>query len=247
MIIAVSDVHIGYSFSESKQFEAFLQDDLWKENNITDLVLCGDIFDMWRRSIADVLFEGASILCGLNDLNWKYGTNITFVAGNHDYLLRKNRVAPFKFNTFKTIEEGGVKYTFIHGWENDSIQNRSLFDALCYTNNHAGEFVDDVWRNYLRHQSYLKRMWVSCFGLKSREQMEKMILPPRERDLGWMFGSYEPEPTKMTGDVTVMGHTHIPTINDNTVNAGSWCNDMLVYNTYVVIDGDTVEIKRYEL
>jgi predicted phosphodiesterase len=76
--------------------------------------------------------------------------------------------------------------------------------------------------------------------------MRKMIRPPGERDLGWLFGPYEPGPEQMTGDVTVMGHTHIPGIDGNVVNCGSWCNDAPVHNTYAVIDGDTVEIRRYE-
>jgi UDP-2,3-diacylglucosamine pyrophosphatase LpxH len=245
MIIAVSDVHIGYSESDSLEFARFLGDDLWEKNRITDLVLCGDIFDMWRGSIVDVMIEGSGIVRGLKHLHWKYGINITFIAGNHDYLIRNSRVKPFKFNTFKTLEEGGVKYTFIHGWEDDSIQNSAFFDALCYTDNPTGEFIGDAWQNYLRYQSYLTRLWESLFGLKSREQMGVMIEPPGERDLGWLFGSYDQGPTQMTGDVTVLGHTHTPGINGNVVNCGSWCSDSPVHNTYVVIDGDTVEIRRY--
>ncbi len=249
MIIAVSDVHIGYSESDSMEFEAFLKDDLWEKNRITDLVLCGDIFDMWRRSIVDVMIEGSGIVRSLKHLNWKYGINITFIAGNHDYLLRNSRVKPFKFNTFKTIEEGGVKYAFIHGWEGDLIQNRAFFDALCYTDNNTGMFINDAWQNYLRYQSWITRQWKTYLGLKSRRQMRAMIEPPRERDLGWLFGSYQScdqGPTQMTGDVIVMGHTHIPGIRGNVVNAGSWCSDSPIHNTYVVIDGDTVEIRRYE-
>jgi UDP-2,3-diacylglucosamine pyrophosphatase LpxH len=245
MIIAVSDVHIGYSESESSQFEAFLQDDLWKENNITDLVLCGDIFDFWRRSIVDVMIEGAGILRGLKQLNWKYGVNITFIAGNHDYLLRKSRVGPFKFSTVKTIAEGGISYRFTHGWEDDPIQHPAFFDALCYTDNQSGAFIDDVWQNWLRHQSYLARLWYSWSNVKGRAQMKNMVIPPQERDLGWLFGSYDTGPTQMGGHVSVKGHTHVPGINGNVVNCGSWVNDMPVHDTYVMIDGDTVEILKY--
>jgi UDP-2,3-diacylglucosamine pyrophosphatase LpxH len=246
MIIAVSDVHIGYSESDSMEFGRFLADDLWEENNISDLVLCGDIFDLWRGAIPDVMIEGSGIVRDLKHLNWKYGINITFIAGNHDYLLRNSRVKPFKFNTFKTLEEGGVKYTFIHGWEDDPIQNREFFDVLCYTDNRTGEFVDGIWQNYLGCQSYLTRLWKSLFELKSREQMRMMMKPPGERNLEWFFGSYKSFPKQMAGDVTVMGHTHSPGTIGNVVNCGSWCSDSPVHNTYVVIDGDTVEVRRYE-
>jgi len=246
MIIAVSDVHIGYSGSEYPWFESFLRDDLWEDNNITDLVLCGDIFDLWRGPITDVMISSAGILKGLRNLTRYYGVNITFIAGNHDYLVRKSRVAPFEFNTIKTIEEGGVSYTFIHGWECDQIQRSAFFDALCYTNNQGCAFIDDVWQNYLRYQSWLTRRWELLFGVNSRKQMRMMIRPPVERNLDWLFGSYKPGPERMTGDVTVMGHTHNPGIAGNVVNCGSWCNDASVHNTYAVIDGDTVEIRRYE-
>ena len=245
MIIAVSDVHIGYSGSEYPRFEAFLHDDLWDDDNLTDLVLCGDIFDLWRGSIVDVMISSAGTLKALRNLSRYYGVNITFIAGNHDYLIRKSRVAPFNFNTFKTIEEDDVKYTFIHGWEDDSIQNPAFFDSLCYTDNPTGEFIDDAWQNYLRYQSGLKRLWMSFFGTESRIRIRQMSRPPGERNLDWFFGSYKPGPEQMTGDVTVMGHTHTPGITGNVVNCGSWCNDAPVHNTYVVIDGDTVEIKRY--
>jgi len=72
-IIAVSDVHLGYSLSDKENFGKFL-DDLAKKGNINKngdinhFVICGDLLDMWRRDMAGVTIENLDILSKLQNL-----------------------------------------------------------------------------------------------------------------------------------------------------------------------------------
>ncbi|MGD1061518.1 MAG: hypothetical protein ABR879_08695, partial [Methanomassiliicoccales archaeon] len=54
--IVVSDVHLGSEKSDKEAFNAFLIS-LHDDNEVTDLVLLGDLVDMWRRDASGVFLE----------------------------------------------------------------------------------------------------------------------------------------------------------------------------------------------
>ena len=84
MIIAVSDVHLGYDKCNLNDFLRFLNE--CDSAGIDHLILLGDILDFWRKNNAEVVTEkkNAEILAKLAKLNVK---NIHYVVGNHDYYL----------------------------------------------------------------------------------------------------------------------------------------------------------------
>ncbi|MEA1909370.1 MAG: metallophosphoesterase [Euryarchaeota archaeon] len=90
MIVAISDVHIDAPNSDIGAFVAFLNDVLMRRDadNITDLVLCGDILDFWRCDVMDMVLESGHIMNRLIYLADR-GINIHYIAGNHDYIMRK--------------------------------------------------------------------------------------------------------------------------------------------------------------
>ncbi len=55
-MFVVSDQHLGYENSDKKSFNQFL-DSLLNEREVTDLVLLGDVVDMWRRDASGVFLE----------------------------------------------------------------------------------------------------------------------------------------------------------------------------------------------
>ena len=55
-VIVISDVHLGYEYCDRDALNNFL-DELEKDPEITDLVLLGDIVDMWRRDSSGVFLE----------------------------------------------------------------------------------------------------------------------------------------------------------------------------------------------
>ena len=50
-LVIVSDLHLGYKNADKDSFNRFLVS-LESDNEATDLVLLGDIVDMWRRDAA---------------------------------------------------------------------------------------------------------------------------------------------------------------------------------------------------
>jgi len=241
MIIAVSDLHLGTEMCNKDEFMRFLRDPMWDDS--VELVLCGDIFDFWRRSIVDVLIENSDVI---NELQYMYdelGVRITFIAGNHDWIIRTVKHPCFKFRVFYQVEDDGVKYTFIHGWESDPIQRRELFDALCYTNNQEGEFVDRAWKSYVKYQGMLHRVHEWIRKTRTKIEMRKMITPPEKRSLGFLFAPTLPVTCEMKGAVTVCGHTHIPYIQGGVINCGSWCG---TENTYAMITGSIATVQEFK-
>lgn len=242
MIIAVSDLHLGTDECNKEEFMRFLRDPMW--SNDTELVLCGDIFDFWRGSITDVLIENADVICELQYMYDELGVGITFIAGNHDWILRQTRHPCFKFSTFHQIDEGGTKYTFIHGWESDPIQRLELFDALCYTDNQGGAFLDRAWKNYVRYQGTLHRVHEWIRQIRTKSEIEKLLKPPEQRSLGFLFSQDLPVTCEMGDNATVCGHTHVPYIEDGVINCGSWVGSES--NTYAMITGSIATVQEFK-
>ncbi len=253
MIVAVSDIHLGYDKCNRADFARFL-DWVALQEDVTDLVLAGDILEFWRRDMIAVTIENADIIARLIAMH-KGGMNIHYIAGNHDYVVRHLKIFPnrFKFSTKVELKEDGVDYTFIHGWELDPDMNDVFFDALCYTNDQAGRFADRVWEVYSkwidnpqkRATEWLRQWW-------AKRDMEKMMEPPEERGFTQVYDAFatsDVDSMVVKDEVLICGHTHTPCMNPKTmyINTGSWVRDgkSQIYNTYVVIDGNEIHLKRF--
>ena len=155
-IIAVSDVHLGYSLSDKENFGKFL-DDLAKKGNINKngdinhFVICGDLLDMWRRDMAGVTIENLDILSKLQNLkNLNPSIEVHYLGGNHDYHIHHltKYQYPFDFTehydprTGFTLTDGKKTYLFKHGYdfEKDMSTSECMFDILSSTSDEAGEF-----------------------------------------------------------------------------------------------------------
>ena len=82
MIIAVSDLHLGDPLSNKPGFKQFIDEFLKpKSDEITHLVLLGDVFDFWRRDSPTVLLDNLDILNSISSL----GFHVIYAVGNHDF------------------------------------------------------------------------------------------------------------------------------------------------------------------
>jgi UDP-2,3-diacylglucosamine pyrophosphatase LpxH len=251
MIIAVSDVHLGYSKSNKADFARFL-DCVAVREDVTDLVLAGDILEFWRRDMVAATMENSDIIARLVTMR-NGGMKIHYIAGNHDYTVRHLKIFPnrFKFSTKVELVEDGVKYMFTHGWELDSIQNDAFFDALCYCNDKYGRVADQAWNVYLKWiDDPQKRIieWMRQYWAK--RDMEKMMEPPEERGLVERGDVHTGQIVKMVSvedEFNISGHTHCPDIieSENRANTGSWVRSAPVHNTYVAIDGNKLWLRRF--
>jgi UDP-2,3-diacylglucosamine pyrophosphatase LpxH len=249
LIIAVSDVHIGYSKSNRDDFARFL-DWVATQDDVTDLVLAGDILDFWRRDMIAVTMESADIMARLIAMH-KGGTHIHYIAGNHDYTVRHLNIFSnkFKFSTKVEIVEDGVNYTFMHGWELDPDMNDIFFDPLCYCNDTWGKRADRVWDMYSKYVDPLKyplewiRQWMS------KKTINNMSKPPEERRFTSAFATSAVDSMIAEDDMLICGHTHSPCIIESKkyANCGSWVCDSTtqLYNTYIAVDGNEIHLRRF--
>src|SRR5579863_2116536 len=60
-IVAVSDQHLGIETADKAAFIRFL-DQLQSDAGVTDLVLLGDVVDMWRRDASGIFLENKDVL-----------------------------------------------------------------------------------------------------------------------------------------------------------------------------------------
>ena len=250
LIIAVSDTHIGYSKCNRADFARFL-DWVTLQDDVTDLVLAGDILEFWRRDMIAVTMESADIIARLIAM-YKGGMNVHYIAGNHDYMVRHLKIFPnrFKFSTKVELKEDGVDYTFIHGWELDPDQNDVFFDAICYSDDTWGRRADRIWDVYLkwidnpqkRAAEWLRQWW-------AKRDMEKMMEPPEERGFTNEFATSAVDSVIVEDDMLICGHTHSPCIIESKkyVNCGSWVCDgkSQLYNTYITIDENEIQLRRF--
>jgi UDP-2,3-diacylglucosamine pyrophosphatase LpxH len=133
MIIAVSDTHLGYEYSDSEKFKKFLDSDLVINLSKSDhLVLLGDILEFWRKQNVDAIIKHEEILNKILRLAKK--TNIHYIVGNHDYTIQhfynnyKKNFPYYHYNVdvrkFLRLTDVNSKYFFMHGYQFEVILAR---------------------------------------------------------------------------------------------------------------------------
>ena len=241
VIVATSDQHLGYTNANKSAFNSFL-DSLQTETGITDLVLIGDVVDMWRRDASGVFLENQDTMEKIFSL--MKTMKVHFIAGNHDYhvLALQNHSYPLTFIRNLTLTEGGRTYRFLHGYEFDWEQQPPLMEALCRVmSDGGGTFESGAWATLTRDWTDLG-YFLATFVRKGRirRHVENLQRRPEVRLVG-QLSEVERRACESVqpGETLVFGHTHHPFINTrgNVVNSGSWVTDAPVHNTYVRLEG----------
>ena len=253
VILAVSDIHLGYSQSNVDEFDAFLQTTIGR-TDVDTLVILGDFVDMWRRDISGLFLENHQILQSLLTLQQKKTVHV--VAGNHDYHLLKldDHEYPLEFKKELTLPGNGVTYVFKHGYEFDSEQQELFMELLCdNTSDEGGQIMSAIWTMLTSRGQTLELIKDLIESHTTKEKyLEHLLTPPKDRlstTPGTTFGEVEKKAAQSVqeGQLLVFGHTHRPFVSptQNLVNTGSWVNDEETYNTYVELDGKNIRLMRY--
>ena len=217
----VSDLHLGYKNADKESFNRFL-DHLQSDKQTTDLILLGDIVDMWRRDASGVFLENWDIVQKI--INLKQKMRVHYVAGNHDYhvLQMRGHSYPFSFSENLKFTDGDHTYTIRHGLEFDPHQKAVLMEALCHVMYDPVEGFENL------------------FG----------VTQPPEMRLSQILGDVEKRAVSSVkkGEILVFGHTHHPFINEdeNVVNTGSWVKDSPIHNTIVELSGGKPKLFIFE-
>ncbi|MHA1423896.1 MAG: metallophosphoesterase [Candidatus Thorarchaeota archaeon] len=163
--IVVSDVHLGYdSKCNVKAFEDFISElenptgrVLQQNETLSNLILIGDILDLWRRGNEELLNQYSDLLRKLHDLPTV--TNKYWIWGNHDYetclrpLIAKGIYNEFVLTDILHLPEtsdslpNGNRYCFIHGHQ--LVFGRKGYElagaTLCNAGDLSGGMMSHTW------------------------------------------------------------------------------------------------------
>jgi UDP-2,3-diacylglucosamine pyrophosphatase LpxH len=138
--IFISDIHLG-----TKGCKAEILCDFLKHNISDNLFLVGDIIDGWRLERKFYWPQSHSNVIRRILTAAKRGTNVVYIIGNHDEVLRK--ILPFRItfgdikleNTYRYNAIDGKTYLILHGDLFDTaIRNKLKF---LY---HLGDAIYDI-------------------------------------------------------------------------------------------------------
>lgn len=249
-IVAVSDQHLGMETSDKAAFNRFL-DQIRTDSTVSDLVLLGDVVDMWRRDASGVFLENKDIVDKILSLQSKL--QVHYVAGNHDYHVLKlqGHSYPIKFTKELSISQSNVKCVFRHGYEFDEMQREHFMESLCHAmSDTKGDRDNNIWAALSRDKGDLNYAFSVIFHKANlRKAAAQLLLSPEER-LKESLGRVEKRARESVqpGEILVFGHTHRPFINkeENLVNTGSWVTTALVHNTYARIEAGKPRLYVFE-
>jgi len=225
-IYCASDLHLGYERADYDAISAFFE--LVRKNADT-LILCGDIFDLWRYPI-DKIYKAT--LPGFKDCIEELRLTaikvpVTIVPGNHDYNLAKlwpksERGADISVSNEFAHE--GIFFT--HGWQFD-VQQRRYSWAYGWL----------VTRFPYIYQKYMKKP--VYMGMGKNDFMTPQIRAIN--DAAHRFG------VKNKHKYVIMGHTHFPGIVPHGPKAKYGrvmnCGDFVDSCSYVVIEDGRPEVR----
>ena len=155
-IVVVSDQHLGIETADKAAFLRFLGQ-LQSDASVTDLVLLGDVVDMWRRDASGVFLENKDVLDQIILLQKKM--RVYYIAGNHDFHVLKlqGRGYPVTFLKNLTLQQDGTTYKFLHGWEFDEMQREHFMESLCHAmSDEKGDRDTHIWAALTRDKGDLK-------------------------------------------------------------------------------------------
>jgi UDP-2,3-diacylglucosamine pyrophosphatase LpxH len=231
VILAVSDVHIGYEKANVELFNQFLEETS-RRSDVSRLVILGDLIDMWRRDVSGLFLENRRTVELLLDLKRKIAVN--YIVGNHDYHLRKlkGESYPFKFERAKHYcirdASGEITYVFKHGWEFDFEQCPPVMEYLCMNlTNDPGVIRSGFWGWITSHHNASKCVTkaikanvkgrYNLFTRKNRRTsyLSSLQTPAFQRQSkGFTVVESIARDSLKPGEVLVFGHTHRPLVSD---------------------------------
>lgn len=251
----ISDLHLGNGskkdiFTKERREELLLRLLDRIEHRSGRMIVLGDLLELWRHRLEDVLDRWDFLLDRL------YQMNAVYVLGNHDASLRepcRRRMHRFfeKIQPPFSLKIGSGRFKFMHGHEMDPIAGEKwtqvspllrLFagafefrsDTCLVTCDELSEVLAEGAEQCLRLWQWLTRQvnTVSIPGL-TNENITRLIRPIRIRN---MLGRFYQDRIEGFYDVAVTGHTHrAGRFGDWYYNSGCWTQSV---PTFLKIDPD---------
>ena len=209
-IYCASDFHIGYERSNYLKIEKFLNQ---VKDNADRLILCGDIFDLWR-STPEILINQEPYK-SIYELLVSIGNIIptTIVFGNHDYNLYK-QLDLGCINVSDDFIENSIYYT--HGWRFDIKQKLGSYFYYWIV-----KYFPHLYQKYFKKPTEI---------IDKEEQIYN-----EDRIYNEVIKFYN----KNNYKYIIMGHTHNPIIINDKIGD---CGDFVDSCSFITIDGDKMEL-----
>jgi UDP-2,3-diacylglucosamine pyrophosphatase LpxH len=205
-------------------------------------VIVGDLFELWRYKIENVLERRRRLLDEF------YSFNVTYVPGNHDsqmlsFIGAQNLPHPFLRCISKPFCRtiGSTKFKFMHGHEVDPFipSDSSSWgwflgkadyvfqskNGVCILSN---DWLSDLMLEFGEYALGMWRWIFTKFGIAVREYgralpNEKITTLARGLRTQKMLSRYNTDRVEGLYDVAIVGHTHRAGHFDNWYfNSGSW-------------------------
>jgi UDP-2,3-diacylglucosamine pyrophosphatase LpxH len=190
-IYLASDMHIGF---EGSNYSAIMEFFELVQNDATELILLGDIFELWTNTYDNSTNKEPYKSAYDSLMKTSSRVPTTIVCGNHDYNLRK-----FIRNPNIRIEDRFTrgKCRFMHGWEFDATQVTAFpfFETIM-------EVFPSIYQKYFYKPQEDRKLALSQNDITNAVAKEYA----QKREFKYLF----------------YGHTHEPSIDGSLVNCGDF-------------------------
>lgn len=248
-VVVISDTHLGYESANTEDLMAFLQNDVPRLSP-DELVLNGDILDLWRGGIESVMANHSSFLSKLEELD-SSGVNVRIIAGNHDWRWAESDgqsqfspPEPWVVEKRYEFSSGGDQFVIEHGHQYDLANANPISNkGLCLTDDKQAGIISEIYGQTAGTSTVLSALgnrepfiarinFGSLANLSNPDQLAAQGM--RER-----VNRIEDRARSKNEPFTIIGHTHVPTNEDGLANPGSWTLDA---NHFVLVDGGDVSV-----
>ncbi|MFW9788510.1 MAG: metallophosphoesterase [Candidatus Thorarchaeota archaeon] len=198
MIIAVADLHLGSPMANKSGFSDFIREFLEpNQDDISRIVLLGDILDLWRNSNSQVLLQNLDIMVLLGGLDMEKN----FLVGNHDYAifsLMKQGIFSVSADSTGLLDKvseslelnyDGLDLKFVHGHQVDYWSALKFYEvfsqAMCFVDLEDQD-LSDVWNIIYRFAEDLPeeiRMKVRQLPHETQMALEQKLSGPLEGNI----------------------------------------------------------------
>jgi len=254
MKIFISDLHIGDGsrtddFHRDKEFLTFLD---FVEKEALELVVVGDLFELWQAELDKILFRHTDVVNRLLSLRKKL--KVTYVIGNHDHVPFVKLVeADIGIQTEYCDEESGIvaehgnRYDVFNRYKNPlrSIKwpsGRYISVFLAQLERLISPDIDTWFKNTVEN--------VDEF-LREAALIRNKVTPSSKEYLakGGHFGEFEKaviSHMNKGAKIVIFGHTHkaqLDVMGDGIyANCGSWVDG--AQPTYIAYCGDKIVLRE---
>ncbi len=257
MIVAISDLHLGYSESNRDDIDHFLDSSLVRNLSKSDhFVLAGDGLDFWRTNSVTALIRNDKTVRKILDL--QRTTNLHYLVGNHDYLMGRfaERAGDVSYRSFDLrqslrLSDGGKSFFFVHGYELEvlaslwplTIENyEKIAYRMCYQRTLIGRFLSLLGGLSRPLKSRAPKTVRIMLRPEDRKELSKVDELAKNGMAHVIYGLSDDE-------ILVFGHTHRPIpptpSPGSVINLGSWVHDSPGCNKYLVIKNGAPTLKQF--